>query len=95
MYICNSIKSVCTVIKAQSHKLYFLTVFTGSDAIRFIKETIYLGFTFRDVKCDDCDVWTKEIVVCQVQHIITIFSQCSADVERLFCFKFIAEHCTA
>ena len=46
----NPIKSVCTVFKPKAYKLYLPTVFTGSDALKFIKESKYLGFTFSDSK---------------------------------------------
>ena len=52
----NPIKSVCTVFKPKAYKLYLLTVFIGSDALKFTKESKYLGFTFSDSKSDDCDM---------------------------------------
>ena len=38
----NPIKSVCTVFKPKAYKLYLPTVFIGSDALKFIKESKYL-----------------------------------------------------
>ena len=40
------ITSVCTVFKPKAYKLYLPTVFIGSDALKLIKESIYLGFCF-------------------------------------------------
>ena len=53
------IKSVCTVFKPKSYKLYLPTVFIGSDALKFTKESKYLGFIFSDSKSDDCDIYVK------------------------------------
>ena len=39
-----------------AYKLYFTTVFISSDALKFIKESEYLGFTFSDSKSDYCDM---------------------------------------
>ena len=52
----NPIKSVCTVFKPKAYKLYFPTVSIGSDALKFIRESKYLSFTFSDSKSDDCDM---------------------------------------
>ena len=46
----NPIKSVCIVFKPKAYKLYLPIVFNGSDALKFIKESKYLGFTFSDSK---------------------------------------------
>ena len=43
-------------VKPKAYKLYLPTVFIGSDALKFIKESKYLGFTFSDSKSDDCDM---------------------------------------
>ena len=52
----NHIKSVCTVFKSKAYKLYLPTIFIGTDALKFIKESKYLGFTFSVWKSDDCDM---------------------------------------
>ena len=49
-------KSLCTVFILKNYKLYIPTVFIGSDALYFIKASKYLGFSFCDLKSDDCDM---------------------------------------
>ena len=44
----NPIKSVCTILKPNSYKLYLPTVFIGSDALKYVSDTKYLGFSFCD-----------------------------------------------
>ena len=50
------VKSMYTVFIPKAYKLYLPTVFIGSDALIFILESKYLGFTFNDSKSDDCDM---------------------------------------
>ena len=52
----NPIKSVCTVFYPKANKLYIPTVFIGQEALKYIFESKYLGFSFSDSKCDDCDM---------------------------------------
>ena len=64
----NFIKSVCTVIKPKAYKLYLPTVFISSDALKLIKESKYLSFTFSDTKSDDCDM------LLQIQRLLYVKS---------------------
>ena len=73
----NSTKSVCTVFKPKAYKLYLPTVFIGSDALKLIKESKYLGFTFSDSKSDDCDMLRQ----CKSNKLLRTFSHCSTDVK--------------
>ena len=41
-----SIKSVCTIFKPNSCKLYLPTVFIGSDALKYVSHTKYLDFSY-------------------------------------------------
>ena len=50
------IKSICTVFKPNGYKLYLPTVFIGQEALKYVSESKYLGFSFSDSKCDDCDM---------------------------------------
>ena len=53
----NPIKSVCTGFKPKAYKRFTPTVIEdGDDALKFIKEAKYLGFTFNDSKYDDSDM---------------------------------------
>ena len=52
----NPIKSVCTVFKPKGYKLYIPTFLIGQEALKYISESKYLGFSFSDSKCDDCDM---------------------------------------
>ena len=49
----NPIKSVCIVFKPKAYKRFTPTAFIGDDALKFTKESQYLGFTFNEFKCDD------------------------------------------
>ena len=89
----NPIKSVCTVFKPKAYKLYLPTVFIGSDALKFIKESKYLGFTFNDSKNDDCDMlrqrdYCTPSLTNYYGHLVTV-----RRMLRLLCFKVIAQHC--
>ena len=52
----NPIKSVCTFIKPKAYKLYLPPVFTGSDTLKYVAESKYLGFSFYDSKQGDHDI---------------------------------------
>ena len=53
------IKSICTVFKPNGYKLYLPTVFIVQEALKYVSEYKYLGFSFSDSKCDDCDMHVK------------------------------------
>ena len=77
----NPIKSVCTVFKPKAYKLYLPTFFIGSDALKFIKESKYLGFTFNDSKSDDCDMLRQmRLLYAKSNQLLRTFSHCSTDV---------------
>ena len=52
----NPIKSVCTIFKPKTYNLYLPPVFIGSDALKYVVESKYLGFSFCDSKQDDNDI---------------------------------------
>ena len=52
----NPIKSVYTIFKPKAYKLYLPLVFIGSDALKYVAESKYLGFSFCDSKQDDNDI---------------------------------------
>ena len=66
----NPIKSVCTICKPEIYKLYLPPVFIGSDALKYVAESKYLGFSFCDSKQEDNDILhpmtSNENCVCQV-----------------------------
>ena len=88
----NPIKSVCTVFKPKAYKLYLPTVFIGSDALKFIKESKYLGFTFNDSKSDDCDMLRQmRLLYAKSNKLLRTFSHCSTDVK----ITLFQSYCTA
>ena len=88
----NPIKSVCTVFKPKAYKLYLPTVFIGSDALKFIKESKYLGFTFSDSKSDDCDMLRQmRLLYAKSNKLLRTFSHCSTDVK----ITLFQSYCTA
>ena len=46
----NPLKSVCIVYKPKYYKLFCPSVNIGSEPLRFVNETKYLGFTFMMTK---------------------------------------------
>ena len=84
---------MCTVFKPKAYKLYLPTVFIGSDALKFIKESKYLGFTFSDSKSDDCDMLRQMRLLYAksnklLRHLVIVLR-----MSRLPYFKVIAQHC--
>ena len=51
----NPLKSVCIVYKPKYYKLFCPSVSIGSEALRFVNETKYLGFTFCSLNKNDLD----------------------------------------
>ena len=88
----NPIKSVCTVFKPKAYKLYLPNVFIGSDALKFITESKYLGFTFSDSKSDDCDMLRQmRLLYAKSNKLLRTFSHCSTDVK----ITLFQSYCTA
>ena len=88
----NPIKSVCTVFKPKAYKLYLPTVFIGSDALKFITESKYLGFTFSDSKSDDCDMLRQmRLLYAKSNKLLRTFSHCSTHVK----ITLFQSYCTA
>ena len=88
----NPIKSVCTVFQYKAYKLYLPTVFIGSDALKFIKESKYLGFTFNDSKSDDCDMLRQmRLLYAKSNKLLRTFSHCLTDVK----ITLFQSYCTA
>ena len=78
----NPIKSMCTVFKPKACKLCLPTVFIGSDALKFFKESKYLGFTFSDSKNDDCDMLRQvRLLYAKSNKLLRTFSHCLTDVK--------------
>ena len=78
----NPIKSTCTVFKPKGYKLYLSTVFIGQEALKYVSESKYLGFTFIDSKCDDCDMLRPmRSLYTKSNRLLRIFSNCSIDVK--------------
>ena len=88
----NPIKSVCTVFKPKAYKLYLPTIFISTGALKFIKESKYLGFTFSDSISDDCDMLRQMIrLYAKSSKLLQTSSHCSMDVK----FTLFQSYCTA
>ena len=59
----NPIKSVSTIFNPKAYKLYLPPVFIDSDALKYVAESKYLGFSFRDSKRDDNDIQRQTSMV--------------------------------
>ena len=44
----NLIKAICTVFKPKVYKLYLPSVSIGQEALKYVYESKYLGFSFSD-----------------------------------------------
>ena len=88
----NPIKSVYTIFKPKAYKLYLPPVFIGSDALKYVAESKYLGFSFCDSKQDDNDILRQmRTVYAKSNTLLRTFSHCSTDVKVTY-FKVIALH---
>ena len=86
------VKSVCTPFKPKVDKLYLPTVCIGQKALKYISESKYLGFSFSDLKCDDCDMLRQlRSLYAEPNKLIRTFSHCSIDVK----ITLFQRYCTA
>ena len=91
----NPIKSICTVFKPKGYKLYLPTAFIGQEALKYVSESKYLGISFSDSKCDDCDMLRQmRSLYARSNRLLRTFSHCSIDVKvTLFQSYCIALYC--
>ena len=88
----NPIKSICTVFKPKGYKLFLPTVFMSQDALKYVSKSKYLGFSFSDSKCDDCDMLRQmRFLYAKSNRLLRIFSHCSIDVK----VTLFQSYCTA
>ena len=88
----NPIKSVYTIFKLKAYKLYLPPVFIGSDALKYVAESKYLGFSFCDSKQDDNDnLRQMRTVYAKSNTLLRTFSHCSTDVK----VTLFQSYCTA
>ena len=88
----NPIKSVCTVFKPKAYKLYIPTVVIGQEALKYIFESIYLGYSFSNSKYDDCDMLRQmRYLYSKSNKLIRTFSHCSIDYK----ITLFQSYCTA
>ena len=88
----NPIKSVYTIFKPKAYKLYLPSVFIGSDALKYVAESKYLGFSFCDSKQDDNDILRQmRTVYAKSNTLLRTFSHCSTDAK----VTLFQSYCTA
>ena len=88
----NPIKSVYTIFKPKAYKLYLPSVFIGSDALKYVAESKYLGFSFCDSKQDDNDILRQmRTVYAKSNTLLRTFSHCSTDAK----ITLFQSYCTA
>ena len=86
------IKFICTVFKPKGYKLYLPTVFISQETLRYVSESKYLGFSFSDSKCDDCDTLLQmRSLYAKSNRLLCTFSHCSKDIKVTLC----QSYCTA
>ena len=86
----NPIKSVYTIFRPKAYKLYLPSVFIGSDALKYVAESKYLGFSFCDSKQDDNDI-LRQMRTVYACVLLRTFSHCSTDVK----VTLFQSYCTA
>ena len=78
----NPLISVCIVYKQKYYKLFCPSINIGSQPIRFVNETKYLGFTFCNLNKDAKDILRQmRSVYARSNRILRMFSHCSIDVK--------------
>ena len=77
----NPLKSVC--IKPKYYKLFCPSVNIGSEPLRFVNESKYLGFTFCNLNKDDI-LRQMRSVYAHSNRKLRMFSHCSIDVKYFF-----------
>ena len=88
----NPIKPVCTSFKPKAYKLYLPSVFIGSDVLKFVAESKYLGFSFCDSRQDDNDILRQmRPMYAKSNTLLRTFSHCSTDVK----VTLFQSYCTA
>ena len=74
--------SVYIIFKPKAYKLYLPPVFIGSNALKYVAESKYLGFSFCDSKQDDNDILRQmRTVYAKSNTLLRTFSHCSTDVK--------------
>ena len=72
--------------------MYLPPVFIGSDALKYVAESKYLGFSFCDSKQDDNDILRQmKTVYAKSNTSLRTFSHCSTDVK----VTLFQSYCTA
>ena len=76
------IKQYCIVYKPKNYQLFCPSVNIGSEPLRFVNETKYLGFTFCSQNKDDKDIPRQmRSVYARNNRILRLFSHCSIYVK--------------
>ena len=82
IFLINPLKSVCIVYKPKYGTLFCPSVNIGSEPLRFVNETNYLGFTFCSLNKVDRDILRQmRSVYARSNRILRMFSHCSIDVK--------------
>ena len=78
----NPLKLVCMAYKPKYYKLFCPSVNIGSEPLRFVNETKYLGFTFCSLNKDDKDILRQlRSVYARSTKLLRMFSHCSIYVK--------------
>ena len=82
----NPLKSVCIVYEPKCYKLSCPSVNIGSEPLRFVNETKYLGFTFCNLNKDDKDILRQmRSVYARSNRLLRMFSHCSIVLFNSYC----------
>ena len=88
----NHLKYVCIEYKLKYYKLFCPSVNIGSEPLKFVNETKYLGFTFCNPNKYDKDILRQmRSVYARSNRILRMFSHCSIDVKIVL----VNSNCTA
>ena len=78
----NPLKSNCIVFKPRRYHLYCPVVTIGSETLKFVHDTKYLGFIFCESKKDDEDMLRQmRCMYAKTNKLLRMFGHCTVDVK--------------
>ena len=91
----NPLKSVCILFKPKGYYIYRPKIMIGTEDLKYVDNTKYLGITFCETMKDDKDMIRQIILLyTKSNKLLRIFSHCTTDVKLvLFDSYFTSLYC--
>ena len=78
----NPLKSVCMLFKPKRYKLYRPNIMIGTEVLKYVDNTKYLGITLCETLIDDEDMIRQmRLLYAKSNNLLRIFSHCTTDVK--------------